>query len=147
MEYQDNESIGYLTATVSQALADSMSRHFRESGIDLPFSQFIVLMQLYLRDGQTQQEISTTLRKDKAAIKRTVDNLVQRGLVARQVVKGSTKNIPLLLTERANVLRDEIRDLYARHFGRVISNVSQEQIDVTKETLRQILANLQSRPE
>lgn len=142
MEYQDNETIGYLTATVSQALADSLSSYFRMAGIELPFSQFVLLMQLYQSDGQTQQELASVLRKDKAAIKRTVDNLVLRELVTRRPAEGSTKNIPLILTDKAKILREEIRKIYAQHFGQVTQGIDKRELTTTKETLRKILRNL-----
>lgn len=143
MEYQDHESIGYLTATVSQALADSLVRHFRAAGIDLPFSQFMLLMQLYQRDGQTQQELARVLQKDKAGIKRTVDNLVLRGLVARQASVGGTRNVPLRLTSKAIELREEVRRIYREHFGQVSHDIGKEELETTKETLRHIIRNIQ----
>lgn len=142
MEYQDNESIGYLTATVSQALADSLGGYFRTAGIELPFSQFVLLMQLYQCDGQTQQELAQVLRKDKAAIKRTVDNLVGSGFVVRQQMEGSTKNIPLILTEKAKILREEVRKVYGEHFGQVTRGIGKAELETTKETLRKILGNI-----
>lgn len=142
MEYQDNESIAYLTATVSQAVADSLSNFFRQSGIELPFSQFLLLIQLYRCDGQTQQELSQTLKKDKAAIKRSVDNLIEKGLVERKPAAGTAKNIPLRLTDKAIVQREQVRDIYRKHFGQVMQDITKEELTVTRDTLRKILRNL-----
>lgn len=142
MEYKDNESIAYLTSTVAQALADSLARHFLREGIDLPFSQFVLLMQLYQQDGQTQQELAKVLHKDKAAIKRTVDNLVTRGLVIRAPQEGITRNVPLFLTSKAIVLRERVRDIYARHYGEIMQDITPEELSAANETLRKVLANL-----
>lgn len=141
-KFSDEESIGYLTALVAQSMSDSLFRSFKEQGIDLPYSQFLLLGQLFFEDGQTQQMLASNLHKDKASIKRTVDNLVVRGLVERRKSGGETKNIPLFITPKAQSLECQILDISRANFATIVDGISSDDLETTKSTLRNILANI-----
>lgn len=80
-------SLGFLMARASIALAKRVNAAFVEADIDLPHSQFIVLRCVYYKDGLSQLEIANTIFKDAAAVKRTVDNLEEKGLVTRSQIR------------------------------------------------------------
>lgn len=91
-------SLGLVVSMADNAMAKCLARRFKEVGIDLPHSQFILLRALYYRDGMSQLEAANLLSKDAAAIKRTVDYLESKGLIERRQVRP-LKNA-LFLTER-----------------------------------------------
>lgn len=144
-KYDDPEAIGYLTALVSQAMICSLEREFTSRDIDLPNAQFMLLAQLFLCDGQTQQQLSHNMSKDKASIKRTVDNLIKRGLVQKgKINDNATKNIPLFITSKALKLKELLLLISSNNFGTVTSGISQTDLDTTRETLRHVLENIRN---
>lgn len=143
--YRDEEAIGYLTALVSQAMSNSLYREFVRRGIDLPNAQFLLLAQLFIEDGQTQQELAVNLGKDKASIKRTVDNLIERGLVTKERrEQGNVKNIPLCVTDRARRIEEQIMQISKENFGSVTADISQKDLDITRATLRKMMVNIKA---
>jgi len=55
-------------------------RIFREVGFPLEMDQIPVLMMLFYQEGASQQEISTSLQRDKASVNRTVALLVREDI-------------------------------------------------------------------
>lgn len=144
-KYDDPEAIGYLTSLVSQAMICSLEREFTFRNIDLPNAQFMLLAQLFICDGQTQQQLSHNMSKDKASIKRTVDNLIKRGLIIKGNINDNAfKNIPLFVTPKALELKELLLLISSENFGVVTNGISQTDLDTTRETLRHVLENIRN---
>ncbi len=139
MKKKVKDSIGYLTARASYALATQVYRDFYKRGIDLPHSQFVVLRHLFENDGQTQQELANTLFKDKAAIKRTVDNLVIRGYVSR-IKEGKTYRISL--TARALEIKNDILKIADNTVKSALAGVSSSDHEICLKVLKKITENI-----
>ncbi|WP_165043221.1 MarR family winged helix-turn-helix transcriptional regulator [Dysgonomonas sp. ZJ709] len=114
-------SLGFLLNRASVSMSKLLNARLESEAIDLPHSQFIVLRCLHYKDGLSQQEIARLLCKDAAAIKRTIDNLEKKELVARSQVsqrencinitsKGQ-ELIPTALECGDNVLKDSLKDI------------------------------------
>lgn len=146
-KYRNEEAIGYLTALVYQAMSNSLYREFVARGIDLPIAQFILLAQLFVEDGQTQQELADNLGKDKASVKRTVDNLIDRGLVTKEREAGAMKNIPLFTTAKARQIEEQVMQISKDNFSSITSGISTEDLETTRNTLHQLLENIMQTPE
>lgn len=80
--------IGYYLERCLLEMTRKLSSNFAEAGIDLPYSQYIVMRALHKNGPQSQAQIAHFLNKDTAAIKRTLDYLEKRGLVIRNKVSG-----------------------------------------------------------
>ncbi len=80
--------------------------------IDLPHSQCVMMRFLFEKDGLSQKEIATMLRKDVSAVKRTVDNLEKKGLVIRKPVTGCKYGI--CLTPAGRALKDDVTEVADR---------------------------------
>lgn len=141
-KFRDEQAIGYLTALVAQAMSDSLRRGFEARGIELPYAQFLLLAQLFVTDGLTQQELANNLCKDKASVKRTVDNLIERGLVVKDSNRGGVKNIPLYVTEKARQIEQQILEISRENFSSITQGIAQQDIDTTRATLRTLYANV-----
>ncbi len=99
-------SLGFLMGRASIALAKSANAALAEAGIDLPHSQFIVLRCVYYKDGLSQLEIANTIFKDAAAVKRTVDNLEEKGLVVRSQIRPLKNAVHI--TEKGKTLMPRV---------------------------------------
>lgn len=139
-EYNINNSVGFLGAMVSQALGIKLRKNFKKHGIDLPISQFEVLFTLYHKDGLCQQELSVRLLKDKAAIKRTVDNLCKKELV-RRAQSTVIKNNSVFLTGKARQMESEIKSIASATLEEGIAGIDTLAYQSCLEVLRTIYKN------
>lgn len=93
----ENEIINRMGFMMEQALGTmtgALANAFKANGIDLPHSQYTVLRLLYSSETpMTQINIAEILKKDAAAIKRTVDILERKGLVVREAQNGRTNRV------------------------------------------------------
>ncbi len=89
--------------------------------INLPYSQYVVMRALYQQDGISQAKLAEALQKDTAAIKRTIDNLEEKGLVSRQSVSG--RQYDVYVTAKGKRMKRKI-------------------IEVSQQTLRALLADI-----
>jgi len=130
-------SLGYLSACVAQALADSLRRNFLARGLDLTHAQFVLLLDLFAENGLTQQQLAAKVFKDKAAIKRTVDLLVAKGLVRRGTGAGG-RNVPVYLTAQAYALEPVLRSVGARTLDDAVRTLLPGELDACLAVLRKL---------
>ncbi|MGM0393601.1 MAG: MarR family winged helix-turn-helix transcriptional regulator, partial [Thermodesulfobacteriota bacterium] len=74
-------SIAYLVGRTSRAIIKRLTKKFADAGFDVSYEQWSILVHLYRKDGQTQQELSTVSVKDKAAITRLLNVLEKKNIV------------------------------------------------------------------
>lgn len=143
-------AIGYLCALTAQCQLDALRKRFTDSGLDLPQAQFIVLINLYRKDGQTQQELARRCTVDKSAIKRSIDNLEDRGLVERKLerrtsCRGGARCYRISLTEKAQQLRNLILKVSSSHLDEVRSLFSDGQYEMICDSLLRVLEHFGKR--
>lgn len=136
----ENEIITHLGFMLEQALGTmttSLADAFKANGIDLPHSQYAVLRLLYSSEEQlTQIKIAEILKKDAAAIKRTVDILERKGLVERKAYNGRTNKV--ICTEKAIVLKEIVTATADDTLHRIFGNLSENELSHFVEILSRI---------
>lgn len=94
-------SLGLMLNRAATAMSTALNTALADAGVGLPQSQFIILRCLYYNGDLSQLEIARLLSKDAAAIKRTVDNLEQKGLVRRVPVRTLKNSVQITQAGRA----------------------------------------------
>lgn len=138
----DFYSLGLLVSRASVALAKALNQAITAGGIDLPQSQFIVLRCVYFKDGLSQLEIAHILSKDAAAIKRTVDNLEEKGLVVRKQVR-TLKNA-VCITEKGTELMPQLLQIADNTIEDALQGINSKQRDLLHSMLEKIYSNLEN---
>lgn len=139
MANNEKKTIGYITARASYLLAMSLYHNFQKVGIDLPHAQFVILRHLYEKNGQTQQELADTLFKDKAAIKRTIDNLISRNYV-KKIKDGKTFRI--FVTNSAIDIKTTVEKVVENTIASSLKNISNTEYDICYDVLYRIIDNI-----
>ena len=124
MEKIDSYALGFLLNRAMWSLIKCLNSAFKERGVDLPHSQYIIMRCLFLNVKMSQQDIASLLCKDTAAIKRSVDYLERKGLVERKPISKSKYNI--CLTDKGRELEPVIREIVDYAFKELFSNISEE---------------------
>ena len=90
------------------SLVGELNRSLHSVGLLLNHAQFVILQNLFLKDGQSQNDIARRVGKDRAAISRSLNTLEENGFILRKAVSGSKNGI--FLTEKAIENRSRISE-------------------------------------
>ncbi len=91
-------SIAYLVGRTSRAIIKRLTKKFADAGFDVSYEQWSILVHLYRKDGQTQQELSNVSVKDKAAITRLLNVLEKKNIVLRVPDRSDKRSKLVYLT-------------------------------------------------
>lgn len=84
-------------------------------------------------------ELSESLTLDKSTMSRTVENLVNAGLVERQVDKADRRYTKIELTAKGTEMVEVINSSMAEYFERVLSSIPEVKRAIVIEALPYIL--------
>ena len=90
------------------SLVGELNHSLHSVGLPLNHAQFVILQNLFLKDGQSQNDIARRVGKDRAAISRSLNTLEENGFILRKAVSGSKNGI--FLTEKAIENRNKITE-------------------------------------
>ena len=140
----DFYSLGLLTGMASLALSKALNAALIENNIDLPHSQFVVLRILYFHDGMSQLDIANMVSKDAAAIKRTVDNLENKGLVVRKQVRTLKNSV--CITDKGRELMPQVLKIADKIIEEALNSFSEESREQLFSMLKMIYQNIEKKP-
>lgn len=136
-----DSSIGYLVGRTSRAIIKRLTKKFADAGFDVSYEQWSILIHLYRRDGQTQQELSNIAVKDKAAITRLLNVLEKKNIVLRIPDRTDKRSKLVYLTNKAKEFRDDLMDLVEEMLLEAEQEVSSEEMEQCRVTLNKIFSN------
>ena len=110
-------------------------------GLKGSHTQCLIAMQRFPQ-GITASQLCEACDKDKAAISRSVADLVQMGLVVRQTQNGNTYRANLVLTEKGADAAKKISQLASLAAEKACADLTEEQRDVFYNALHLIATNL-----
>lgn len=140
----DFYSLGLLTGMASLALSKALNAALLENNIDLPHSQFVVLRILYFHDGMSQLDIANMVSKDAAAIKRTVDNLENKGLAVRKQVRTLKNSV--CITDKGRELMPQVLKIADKIIEEALNGFSEESKEQLFSMLKMIYQNIEKKP-
>ena len=136
-----DSSIGYLVGRTSRAIIRRLSKKFTDAGFDVSYEQWSVLIHLYRKDGQTQQELSAASVKDKAAITRLINILEKKNMVLRIPDRSDKRSKLVYLTNKAKEFRDDLVAVVEELLLEAEQGISKVEIENCKATLNKIFHN------
>lgn len=140
MTNQPISRIGFMMEQALGAMTSTLAAEFMKEGIDLPHSQYAVLRLIYTHDGLlTQIRIAEILKKDAAAIKRTIDILEKKGFVTREAQSGRSNYVTC--TEKALRLKNIITDIANRTLLSIFGTFTDDELNIFTDILGKIAAS------
>ena len=101
-------------------------------------AQWIVLFRLREQEGLSQVDLADVLELQPISLVRLLDRLVEHGLLERRHDPRDRRANRLFLTERGRQLVDELDSLRDAIATDVLRDVSDEAVETSLETLREI---------
>ncbi len=124
------------------SLVAELNRSLHSVGLPLNHAQFVIIQNLFLKDGQSQSDIARKVGKDRAAISRSLNTLEENGFIRRKAVSGSKNGI--YLTEKAIENRDKISEAINMATCKAREGMSKEEYENGISFLLKIQENLSS---
>ena len=142
LQFNLEESIGYLLGRSHRNMANKLQKNFRKIGYDISLEQWIVLVTLNLKDGQNQQEIADFSCKDKTSITRLINGLEKHGLVMRVTDKTDKRNRLIFLTDKGKLLKERLFDQAKITVQEATEGIDPADLETCKKVLKKIFANV-----
>lgn len=123
------------------SLVAELNRSLRSVGLPLNHAQFAILQNLFLKDGQSQSDLSRLVRKDRAAVSRSLNTLEENGFIIRKAASGSKNGV--FLTEHAIRNRNKITEAINMAIREARRGMTEEEYENGIDFLKKIYDNLQ----
>jgi DNA-binding MarR family transcriptional regulator len=125
-----------------QQLRSVTYKEFASHGLELTPEQWIVLVQLWQKDGQSQTALSTLTLRDRPTMSRILDTMEKSGLVERVVDAHDARARLVKLTRRGRALEDKLVPIAQQLVARLEHGIADSDLETTHSTLSRMLANL-----
>lgn len=125
MTFDQNSSAGYLVNHLSRLFFEELRQRIEPLGI-VP-GQFPALLALWERDGQTQKELVVKLDVEQATMANTLNRMERDGLILRKDHPSDGRAKIILLTPKAQSIRDEAYASASAVNDQALAELSQEE--------------------
>lgn len=136
------DSLGHMVGRTTRALWNRLHSMFIKAGYDVTVEQWIVLVNLWHRDGQFQQQLADISGKDKTSITRLIDGLEKRNIVVRVPDAVDRRHKRIYLTNKGKKLQNELIPLAQKNLYQAQQNVKAEHMKICKDVLQKVYCNI-----
>lgn len=137
--------LGYLLNTSARFIKRKMDKNLE--AFNLTTSQWAILKLLYNKGELTQAQIAYELRSDRATTGAVILNLHEKEYIHKVIDKNDRRSYIVSLTEKAKDIVVQIELVADNITKEALSGISEDDIKVLYEILRQIINNLSMEEE
>lgn len=141
-KYIFNDSIGYLTTTISRKLQQKLLAGFNDTGLNVTPDQWRVLVTIFNEGEMYQSQLAESQKKDRAGIKRLVDHLESKELVIRRPSGGDARTNIVSLTEEGVRVVKILNDQSYKTLGKALDCFDKSEVVVLRMFLNKLLDNV-----
>jgi DNA-binding MarR family transcriptional regulator len=140
--YRAQSSIGYLIKRGQSMMNDVLEQLFAERGFS--FIQYIILA--WVRDGiaVNPKDICLKYRHDSGALTRVIDQLEERGLLARVRRGNDRRKVELELTDAGRKTVESLIPLVVDKLNLALTDFSHEEVTELKRLLIKLNTRLEA---
>ena len=142
--FYPESSVGYLTHRVQQQSSAAMEPLFAREGITK--TQWTALVSIGLDRATTCVDLARDLAHDKGAMTRLLDQLEERGLIARERSGEDRRYVRLALTEDGVAVTERCRRRVAECWNRWLDEFPTKEVDQVLATLRRLAQVIAAAP-
>ncbi|HCV15914.1 MAG TPA: MarR family transcriptional regulator [Rikenellaceae bacterium] len=137
-----NELLSVLSGQLSASLSRHLNRKFRAAELEITTEQWIVLVCLWNKDGQTQQSLSEQTSKDKTSITRLLDTLSKHGLIERHGDPADGRINKIHLTNKGHKMEERAMQIVKESFDQAVSGITPKELLDAKQVIVKLLNNI-----
>lgn len=141
-QVQLDKALPFLIHACYQQIRSITYREFLGHGLELTPEQWIVLVQLWEKDGQSQSALSERTLRDQPTMSRIIDTMEKTGLVERVVDAQDARSRLVKLTRTGKALQAKLVPVAKKLVARLEQGISERELETTHRTLARMLENL-----
>jgi len=134
--------VNYIIYRTARILKLKFRKDMEASGMDLTQEQYFIMFKLWLKDGQSQTELSDNLFQDYPNITRILDNLEKKKYVKRSMDQTDRRKFRIFLTEKGKKLHQIYLKDAPKSRRDDYSNLKDEDLNTLKHILSVIEKNI-----
>jgi len=141
MTFDMDDSLGFVlnkTALLSKA---NFNTRLKQYGVSP--EQWSLIFRVVEKSGLTQKELSDSTYKDQANITRSIDRLIQKGLMLRVANTQDRRSFNLFPTEEAVALVEKIIPISRAHNEHLTKGFTAKEAETLKMLLKKVHQNLE----
>jgi DNA-binding MarR family transcriptional regulator len=135
-------ALPFLIHACYQQIRSVTYKEFLGQGLELTPEQWIVLVELWEKDGQSQSALSERTLRDRPTMSRILDTMEKTGLVARSVDEHDARSRRVLLTRTGKSLQAKLVPIAKKIVARLEHEIPERDLETTHRALTHMLANL-----
>lgn len=117
----------------------------KKKNIDLTPEQFLMIDLLWNNGAMSQQKVADMMQKDKNSITKLADALEKKGMLERKKDKSDLRSNILVLTPKAEDLKNEAKEKGISILESVLEGIEEEDVRTFLDTLARITDNMEKR--
>lgn len=141
MNFDMDESLGFIVYRTSQAFKKEFSRRLRTYG--LTPEQWSTLNRLGEQDGLSQKDLAERTYKDSPTTARIIDKLENKGLLRRTGDPEDRRVFLIFLTESGKKLREEIIPITIQLNSDASKGLSEKDLNNLLNLLNKVYSNFE----
>ncbi len=98
LDQQGSNHFGTYLDRTARSVKQAYLKVFQQLGVDITTEQWVLLMNLYEKDGQSQTELANDSFKNAPTVSRIIDLLVKKELVERRVDREDRRRFHIFLS-------------------------------------------------
>jgi len=136
------KALPFLIHACYQQLRSLTYKEFLGHGLELTPEQWVVLVQLWEKDGQSQSALSERTLRDRPTMSRILDTMEKSDLVTRVVDEHDARSRLVKLTRTGRSLQPKLVPVAKKLVARLERDIPERDLETTHRTLAHMLANL-----
>lgn len=133
------ESLGILLAAVRAELVRAMEAEIAAKGLELRFTQFLILKRLARLGPMSASELARAVELDAGAMTRQLDQLEQRGLLRRRPHEQDRRALRIELTASGDALWQQLTGCNERVLDAAQATLSEAEREHLHDYLERVL--------
>ncbi len=119
-----------------------IAQTFKNHNVSLTREQWTILVQLWKKDGVSQQMIADETGRDKPSTTRLLDNLERDGYIKRTADENDKRLNVIFLTNKGKAAEQSIMGLANQALADITHGVSEEELNTVKTVFKKIYDNI-----
>jgi MarR family transcriptional regulator, organic hydroperoxide resistance regulator len=137
-----DKALPFLIHACYQQIRSVTYKQFLSHGLELTPEQWIVLVQLWEKDGQSQSALSERTLRDRPTMSRILDTMEKSGLVERSVDAQDARSRLVKLTRTGKALQPKLVPVAKKLVAHLERDIPERDLEITHRTLGRMLENL-----
>lgn len=138
--YEKKRHIGKYISQLYRKSSVFINKELAKYGIRS--GQLMFLMDLYLKDGKNQEEISERLKIDKATTARALKKLEEQDFIKRIRDDNDKRSNKIYLTDISKDLKEEVYGVLDEWNGKISKSLTREEKETLANLLEKVCKNI-----